>query len=207
MRSYIFALLASGGSALTLHAAASSTARVSGGVSRCAAAQMGLVRQVNTSGLPAQHPPSVLPPPAASPPAPPPARVCLLVPSPRSLVRQVNTAEFEEEIQDCSTPIILDVFAVWCGPCQLMAPQLELVAEKLGDKVRVLKIDADDEPVVASTLRVQGLPTVMFINDMSVVMRAEGALMADELEALADHHLFGGPPPPQITGGESVSQQ
>ena len=97
-------------------------------------------------------------------------------------MRQVNTAEFEEEIQDCSTPIILDVFAVWCGPCQLMAPQLELVAEKLGDKVRVLKIDADDEPVVASTLRVQGLPTVMFISDMSVVMRAEGALMADELE-------------------------
>ena len=40
---------------------------------------------------------------------------------------QVNTAEFEEEIQDCSTPIILDVFAVWCGPCQLMAPELEQV--------------------------------------------------------------------------------
>ena len=121
-----------------------------------------------------------------------------------SLVRQVNTAEFEEAIQDCSTPIILDVFAVWCGPCQMMAPELEKVAEKLGDKVRVLKIDADDEPVVASTLRVQGLPTVprrrivpllqqpvhpnpapghqvMFINDMSVVVRAEGALMEDEL--------------------------
>ena len=79
-----------------------------------------------------------------------------------------------------------------------MAPQLEIVAEKLGDKVRVLKIDADDEPVVASTLRVQGLPTVMFISDMSVVMRAEGALMADELEALADHHLFGGPPPSMV---------
>ena len=51
-------------------------------------------------------------------------------------MRQVTTAEFEEAIQDCATPIILDVFAVWCGPCQLMAPQLELVAEKLGDKVR-----------------------------------------------------------------------
>merc|ERR1719263_283643 len=110
-------------------------------------------------------------------------------------VRQVNTAEFEEEIQDCSTPIILDVFAVWCGPCQLMAPELEKVAETLGDKVRVLKIDADEEPVVASTLRVQGLPTVMLINDMSVVMRAEGALMSDELLQLIDHHLFGGPPP------------
>ena len=61
MRSFIFALLASGGSALTLHAAASSAARVFGGVSRCAAAQMGLVRQVNTAHFPGQRPP----PPAA----------------------------------------------------------------------------------------------------------------------------------------------
>ena len=119
-----------------------------------------------------------------------PPRVC----TPRmGLVRQVTTAEFEEAIQDCATPIILDVFAVWCGPCQLMAPELEKVAEKLGDKVRILKIDADEEPVVASTLRVQGLPTVMFINDMSVVMRAEGALMEDELMQLADHHLCAPP--------------
>ena len=56
MRSFIFALLASGGSALTLHAAASSAARVFGGVSRCAAAQMGLVRQVSTAHFPGQRP-------------------------------------------------------------------------------------------------------------------------------------------------------
>ena len=121
----LVALLASGGSALTLHAAAPSAARafVGGGVSRCAVARMDLVRQVST------------PCTGVSPAAPtlPPACVRRHL---RSLVRQVNTAEFEEEIQDCSTPIILDVFAVWCGPCQLMAPQLELVAEKLGDKVR-----------------------------------------------------------------------
>ena len=121
----LVALLASGGSALALHAAAPSAARafVFGGVSRCAVARMDLVRQVNT------------PCTGVSPAAPtlPPACVRRHL---RSLVRQVNTAEFEEEIQDCSTPIILDVFAVWCGPCQLMAPQLELVAEKLGDKVR-----------------------------------------------------------------------
>ena len=121
-----------------------------------------------------------------------PPRVC----TPRmGLVRQVTTAEFEEAIQDCATPIILDVFAVWCGPCQLMAPELEAVAEKMGDKVRFLKVDADEEPLVADTLKVQGLPTVMLINDMSVVMRAEGALMQNELYGLIDHHLFGGPAP------------
>lgn len=111
------------------------------------------------------------------------------------LVRQVNTAEFEEEIQDCSTPIVVDIFAVWCGPCQLMAPQLELVAEQYGDKVRVLKIDSDEEPDVANTLQVRGLPTILFINDMTVVARAEGALMATELNPLIEHHFFGGPKP------------
>eukprot|EP00316_Scyphosphaera_apsteinii_P026042 CAMPEP_0119308542 /NCGR_PEP_ID=MMETSP1333-20130426/11520_1 /TAXON_ID=418940 /ORGANISM="Scyphosphaera apsteinii, Strain RCC1455" /LENGTH=123 /DNA_ID=CAMNT_0007312339 /DNA_START=140 /DNA_END=511 /DNA_ORIENTATION=- len=111
------------------------------------------------------------------------------------LVRQVNTTEFEEEIQDCSTPIVLDVYAVWCGPCQLMAPQLEQVAEVLGERCRVLKIDADEEVEVANTLQVKGLPTVLFINDMSVVMRAEGALMANELLQLAEYYFFDGEKP------------
>lgn len=118
-------------------------------------------------------------------------------------VKQVNTEEFEEAIQDCSTPIVLDVFAVWCGPCKVMAPELEKVAEKMGDKVRFFKIDADEEPVVSDTLKVQGLPTLMLINDMSVVCRAEGALMEKELEQLIDHHLFDGPAP-TIGGMDSV---
>lgn len=60
-----------------------------------------------------------------------------------------------------------------------------------GDRCRVLKIDADDEAEVADTLQVRGLPTVLLINDMSVVMRAEGALMADELKEIVDFHFFG----------------
>ena len=70
----------------------------------------------------------------------------------------MNTEQFEEEIQACfysSTPLLLDVYAEWCGPCKLLAPQLEQVAEKYGERVRVLKIDADEEPVVASTLQVR----------------------------------------------------
>ena len=110
-------------------------------------------------------------------------------------VRKVNTAEFEAEIQDCSTPIVVDIYAVWCGPCQLMAPQLEKVAAEYGDKCRFLKIDSDEEPEVASVLKINGLPTILFINDMSVVARAEGMLMAKELQELTDHHFFAGPAP------------
>ena len=73
------------------------------------------------------------------------------------------------------------------------------VAEKYGDKCRFLKIDSDEEPDVSSVLKINGLPTTLFINDMSVVARAEGMLMANELEALTEHHFFGGPAP-QIEG-------
>ena len=120
------------------------------------------------------------------------------------LARQVDTAEFEEAIQDCSTPILLDVFATWCGPCQFMAPALEEVAQKLEGKVRVLKIDSDAEPDVSNTLQIRGLPTILLINDMSVIMRVEGALEANELLQLVDHYLFGGPPPQLGENLESV---
>ena len=50
---------------------------------------------------------------------------------------QVNTQEFEEAIQDCSSPILLDVYAVWCGPCTLMAPELEKAAQALGDRCTI----------------------------------------------------------------------
>lgn len=76
-----------------------------------------------------------------------------------------------------------------------MAPQLEQAAEHFGDKCRFLKIDSDDEPEVSSILKINGLPTILFINDMSVVARAEGMLMADELTQLADHHFFGAEKP------------
>lgn len=65
-----------------------------------------------------------------------------------------------------------------------MAPQLDIVAEKLGDKIRVLKVDADEEDQVASALQIRGLPTVLLINDMAVVARMEGALMADDIMQL-----------------------
>jgi thioredoxin 1 len=76
-----------------------------------------------------------------------------------------------------------------------MAPQLEKAAEHFGDRCRFLKIDSDEEPDVASILKVNGLPTILFINDMSVVARAEGMLMADELQSLAEHHFFDGDAP------------
>jgi len=97
-------------------------------------------------------------------------------------VAHLSGEELEEELQDGSTPLLLDVYATWCGPCQMMAPYFESAAKKLGSRVRVAKIDSDKAPDQASKLRVGGLPTIiLFGRDGKEVMRQEGALMEQQL--------------------------
>ena len=69
------------------------------------------------------------------------------------------------------------------------------VATEYGEKVRFLKVDSDEEPEVASVLKINGLPTTLFISDMSVVARAEGMLMAKEITELTENAFFGGDAP------------
>lgn len=86
-----------------------------------------------------------------------------------------------------ATPLLLDVYATWCGPCQLMAPQLVEAAAELGDRVRVAKIDSDQFPEWSSKLKVQAFPTVLvFDGDGKEVKRIEGALMKNQLVNLVE---------------------
>lgn len=106
-------------------------------------------------------------------------------------VKQVTGEELEKELQSWDTPVVLDVYAPWCGPCQLLAPELEHVAGLYKDKLRILKLDSDEEPQVASMLKVYGLPTVLFMKGGKVVYRAEGALPAAEVSRLINLYIFG----------------
>ena len=100
-------------------------------------------------------------------------------------VADINDDQLEAEInraKDVGTPLLLDVYATWCGPCQMMAPQLAAAAAELGETVRVAKIDSDKYSQWAAKLRVGGLPTVLvFDSSGKEVNRVEGALMKDGL--------------------------
>ena len=89
--------------------------------------------------------------------------------------------EASEANESVATPLLVDAYAVWCGPCQMMAPQLQAAAATLGDTVRVAKFDTDQYPDVASQYRVQGLPTLLLFRRGREVARIEGALMKDQL--------------------------
>lgn len=101
-----------------------------------------------------------------------------------------DTLDQELTPDAAATPLLLDVFAEWCGPCKMMAPFLDEAASELGDKVRVAKIDSDQYPEWAGKLQVKGLPTVVVFDGKTgkELERVEGALMKEQLVQLADRN-------------------
>ena len=85
-----------------------------------------------------------------------------------------------------NTYMLLDVYATWCGPCQMIAPILEQVAQEKGDQLRVVKMDSDQNPALSTKLKVQGLPTLVLFKDGEEVDRLEGAPTKDQLVAWID---------------------
>lgn len=88
---------------------------------------------------------------------------------------------FEELIQSSDTPILVDFYAPWCGPCQLMAGILEQLSTKVQDKAQVVKINTDTYPALASQYRISALPTLVIFKNGAPVDRIEGAMPIDKL--------------------------
>lgn len=95
---------------------------------------------------------------------------------------------FSEIIQG-ETPVLVDFFAEWCGPCKTMSPILKDFAKQMGDRVRVLKIDVDKSPSTASTYRIQGVPTLMLFQQGKIIWRQSGVVQKSQLENVMNQFL------------------
>jgi len=76
-------------------------------------------------------------------------------------VLEINDLNFESEVLKSTVPFLLDFSAVWCGPCRVLAPVVDRIADELNGKVRVGKIDIDDSPDTAAKFAIRGVPTVV----------------------------------------------
>lgn len=107
-----------------------------------------------------------------------------------SNVREVTDATFEELVLKNDKPVIVDFWAAWCGPCRLVAPEVEKLADKYAGRVDVMKLDVDANPHIASHYGIMSIPTVAFFRQGEPPRAAVGFRPADVLEStfgLEDH--------------------
>lgn len=86
-------------------------------------------------------------------------------------------------------PVLVDFYATWCGPCQMMAPILEQVNAQLKGKLKVVKIDTDRYPQLASQYQIQALPTLVLFKQGQLIERIEGVQQAEQLVQRVQPHL------------------
>lgn len=80
----------------------------------------------------------------------------------------ITDSEFDEKVLHSTTPVVVDFWAPWCGPCKMIAPVLEKLAVEYGDKLTIAKVNTDENPEWAMKYGVQGIPTLLFIRDGQV---------------------------------------
>ena len=89
-------------------------------------------------------------------------------------VLTINNENFESEVIKSDKPVILDFYADWCGPCKMMSPVIDEISEELGDKVKVGKINTDENSELAQNYQIMSIPTIMVIKNGEIVHRFIG---------------------------------
>ena len=101
----------------------------------------------------------------------------------------VDAARFGEMLNDGGTPMLVDFWAAWCGPCKAMAPAFEQAARALESKVRFAKINTDDEQQVAQSYNIRSIPTMILFDDGREVARHSGAMSAGDIQHWVESQL------------------
>lgn len=101
---------------------------------------------------------------------------------------EITAGEFETEVLKSKIPVLVDFGAVWCGPCKMLDPVVEELADDWGDKVKVVKLDVDHNPTIAMNYNVMGVPTLMLFNNGEVKERLTGFRPKQKIiDALSPH--------------------
>ena len=97
---------------------------------------------------------------------------------------KITRENFENEVMKSNLPVLIDFWAPWCGPCQMMGPIIEQLAEEYEGKAKVGKVNVDEEGELSQAFGVMSIPTIVLVKDGKVVKQAVGARPKTEVEAM-----------------------
>jgi thioredoxin 2 len=101
----------------------------------------------------------------------------------------VTDATFATEVLQASLPVLVDVWAPWCGPCRMIAPVIEQLAAEYAGRLKVVKLNSDDNPIIPSQYHIQGIPTLLFLKNGQLVDQVVGAAPKPQLVSKIQHVL------------------
>ncbi len=104
-------------------------------------------------------------------------------------ITDVTTSSWDKEVLQSDKLVMVDFWAVWCGPCRMIAPSIEELAKEYGDRIKVAKLNTDENPDIASKYKIMGIPTVMFFKNSEKLDQVVGAVPKPQLKDKIESYL------------------
>jgi thioredoxin 1 len=104
-------------------------------------------------------------------------------------VREVTDNSFQQEVLESNKPVLVDFWAEWCGPCRMLAPTVEAVAEQYSENAAVVKLNVDDNPSTAAAYGIRGIPTLILFSGAREVGRVVGATSKESISRMIAKHI------------------
>ena len=100
------------------------------------------------------------------------------------MAKEISSSDFEKEVIESDKPVLVDFYAPWCGPCKMMGPVIDELAEEVGDKAGVYKVNVDEQGELANQFQVMSIPTIIVFKDGKPVNQAMGVQSKEALKKM-----------------------